>query len=183
MIKFDFASLAQIWSQWVSKERYSSRYMPRNLYVLSFLTVFSLQILPSLNILEGSLGFPISLLLYYSTPLVSRLILILAPLGLKIIYFVFPTLTAILLALNQFPNFWISRLTLSMSKGRSVSESKPAVSSAYNTVSRLVAKCRSLMKHRNRMGPRMLPCNTEMLIALFVDFTPEISVNWVLFDK
>ena len=119
----------------------------------------------------------------YFVAIVSRLILILAPLGLKIIYFVFPTLTAILLALNQFPNFWISRLTLSMSRGRSVSESKPAVSSAYNTVRRLVAKCRSLMKHRNRMGPRMLPCNTEMLIALFVDFTPEISVNWVLFDK
>ena len=74
----------------------------------------------------------------YFVAIVSRLILILAPLGLKIIYFVFPTLTAILLALNQFPNFWISRLTLSMSRGRSVSESKPAVSSAYNTVSKLV---------------------------------------------
>ena len=98
-----------------------------------------LQILPSLNILDGSLGLP-SLLLLKSTPLVSKLILIFVPLGLNIMYFVIPTFTAILLALNQLASFCISRLTLSMRRERSVSESKPAVSSAYSTVRRLVAR-------------------------------------------
>ena len=85
------------------------------------------------------------------------------------IYLVLETFTVILLALNQFASFWISRLTLSMSKVRSWSESIPTVSSAKSKVSRLVDRCKSFMKHRKRIGPKMLPCSTEMSIIFSED--------------
>ena len=60
--------------------------------------------------------------------------------------------------------------------GRSVSESRTAVSSANSRVSNHVARWRSLMKQRNKIGPKILPYNTEMSIGCEVDVAPLISV-------
>ena len=120
------------------------------------MSAWSLHILPILNTLQGSLGDPISLLLY-KTPLLSRSTEIFESFGQKIIYFVLETFTAILFALNQLASFWISMFTLSIRVARSWSESSPTVSSAKSSVSRLVDKCKSFMKHKNSIGPRILP--------------------------
>ena len=141
--------------QWASKERYSSSRIPRNLYVLSFLSAWSLHILPNLNTLQGSLGDPISLLLY-KTPLLSRSTEIFEPFGRKIIYFVLETFTAILFALNQLASFCISTFTLSI-RVASLDHGQSQVLQCCQQKVVLVDKFKSFMKHKNSIGPRILP--------------------------
>ena len=64
--------------------------------------------------------------------------LIFTPFGLKIIYLVLLTFTAILLTLNQLASFFISTLTLSISSFKFDPDLSPAVSSANNRVKRSV---------------------------------------------
>ena len=116
-------------------------------------------------------------------PLSSKLMGIFWPLGLNSIYFVFPTFTDILLARNQLAIFWSSELILFIRDGRSVSESTTAVSSANRKVRSRVARWRSLIKQRNRMGPKILPCNTDMSIGSSVDLDPLISVYCILLER
>ena len=156
--------------------------MPRNLYVRSLMSGCSLCMRPSLVMLVGSWMSSGSLLLYVM-PSVFRLILMLVPLGLKIMYFVFDTFTAMRLVLNQMASFCISLLTLFISVGRSESESSPAVSSANSSVSRSVARWRSFIKHRKRMGPNILPWSTEMSIGLVVELVPSISTYYCLLSR
>ncbi len=63
----------------------------------------------------------------------------------------------ILLAMNQWESLVSSFCTRVMTEGRSESESKPVVSSAKSIVSKSVALGRSLIKQRNRMGPKHVP--------------------------
>ena len=70
--------------------------------------------------------------------------------------------TAILFARNQLAIFWISIFTWDMRLARLESAAVHEVSSAKRNDKRLVARGRSLIKHKNKMGPRMVPCNTEM---------------------
>ena len=116
-------------------------------------------------------------------PLSSKLTGIFCPLGLKSINLVFPTFMDILLARNQFAIFWSSVLILEIRAGKSVSESTTAVSSANRKVSSIVARWRSLIKQRNRMGPKMLPCSTDMSIGSSVDLDPLISVYYILLER
>ena len=100
-------------------------------------------------------------------------------------YFVFVlTLIAILLLQNQSASFVSSVLTLVKSAGRLESESSPVVSSANKTVKRSVALGRSLMKHKNRMGPSEVPWNTDSASrSCESERQPLISTFCVLFDK
>jgi hypothetical protein len=79
----------------------------------------------------------------------------------NMIYLVLLMLRAILLLWNQIAIFLSSVLTLVISVCKSESESSPVVSSAYRTENSSVALGKSLIKHRNRMGPREVPCNTD----------------------
>ena len=117
------------------------------------------------------------------TPFNSRSTAIFEPLSRNMIYLVFDTLTAILLARNQLASFCISELTLSISTARSWSESIPAVSSAKSRVRRVVHRCKSLIKHRKRIGPNILPCRTEMSISFSEDLNPPMSVYWYLSER
>ena len=47
---------------------------------------------------------------------------------------------------------------------------------AWVTVKSQVATWRSLMKQRNKIGPRILPWSTDISIAFSVDLEPFISV-------
>ena len=62
----------------------------------------------------------------------------------------------------------------------SVSESSPIVSSAKRSVSMSVDRWRSLIKHKNKMGPSMLPCSTEMSISRGRDMCPSMSTHCCL---
>ena len=86
------------------------------------------------------------------------------------------TLTDILFARNQLAIFCNSVLTLIIKVGRSESESTTAVSSAKRRIKSQVATWRSLMKQRNKIGPRILPWSTDISIAFSVDLEPFISV-------
>ena len=90
-------------------------------------------------------------------------------------YLVLLTFTAILLALNQFASLLTSIFTSLISVLISWLDFKPAESSANSKVNRLVTRCKSLMKHKNNIGPKILPCSTEILIDFSLDKWPFMS--------
>ena len=63
-----------------------------------------------------------------------------------------------------------------MSSSKLKPDFNPAVSSANKRVSKLVIVGRSLIKHRNNNGPRMLPWSTDMSIDISLDKCPLISI-------
>jgi hypothetical protein len=89
--------------------------------------------------------------------------------------FVFETFTAILLARNQRAIFLSSELTCENRSARLLLQARPAVSSANISLNSLDALYRSLMYIRNRMGPNILPCITDILKVDAVDKWPSIS--------
>ena len=66
---------------------------------------------------------------------------------------------------------------------RSASEAITEVSSANSRVKSHVAKCKSLIKQRNSMGPKMLPYSTDISMGSSMDLELPISVNWDLPDR
>ena len=72
---------------------------------------------------------------------------------------------------------------MGMRVSRLAPDAMTAVSSAKSRVNSQVARWRSLIKQRNRMGPNMLPCSTEMSIVSSGDLQPLTSVNCDLPDK
>ncbi len=80
----------------------------------------------------------------------------------KIIYLVLIVLVAILFALNHTAILFISALTLVIRLSKFSSASRQQVSSANISVNKSVELNKSFMKHKNRIGPRILPCRTEM---------------------
>ncbi len=94
-------------------------------------------------------------------------------------YLVLLTLRDILLAVNQCESFVSSERVRASNIGRSESESKPVVSSAYSSV----ALGRSLIKHRKRMGPRQVPWNTDMLSSWLSERVLLTSTFCVLLDR
>ncbi len=105
------------------------------------------------------------------------------PLFLKIIYLVFKTFTASLLTLNQMAILFSSMLTSFIKLLRFFPDFKADVSSANISVSRFVVVHRSLIKHRNNIGPSILPCNTEMFKLFSSEKVPLMSTNCFLSDK
>jgi hypothetical protein len=97
------------------------------------------------------------------------------PFGLKIIHFVLLTLTAILLALNHIDSFWSSLFALLISGCSSGPDRRQAVSSAKSKASISLQLGRSLMKHKNRIGPKMLPCKINIVRVSIPDSLPSIS--------
>ena len=87
-------------------------------------------------------------------------------------YLVLLVFSDILFALNQAAIFVSSKLGLPKRVLRSVSESSPVVSSAYSMVSSSVERGRSFMKQEKRVGPRMVPWNTDMFRSLLSESTP-----------
>jgi hypothetical protein len=93
---------------------------------------------------------------------------------------VFEMFTAILFARNQLAIFWISIFTWDMRLARLESAAVHEVSSAKRNDKRLVARGRSLIKHKNRIGPRIVPWSTEMSKFFDSDRWPFISTYCVL---
>ena len=70
-----------------------------------------------------------------------------------------------------------------MCLGRSESAAVQDVSSENKNDKSSVARGRSFMKQRKRMGPRMVPCKTDISRFFESEIFPLISTLWVLFDK
>jgi hypothetical protein len=68
-----------------------------------------------------------------------------------------------------------SELTLVIRVARSASESSPVVSSAYKILNSSVAFGRSFIKHRKRVGPRIVPWKTDISRFLLSERVPLIS--------
>ncbi len=98
-------------------------------------------------------------------------------------YLVLLTLRDILLAVNQCESFVSFERVRASNVGRSESESKPVVSSAYRIASSSVALGRSLIKHRKRMGPRQVPWKTDMLSSWLSERVVLTSTVCVLLDR
>jgi hypothetical protein len=96
---------------------------------------------------------------------------------------VLDVLSHILFALNHIANFCISELNLSMSCGRDGPDVNPVVSSANRKDFSSVDRGRSLIYIKNRIGPRILPCSTEILMLHGSDRLPSMSTTWVLLFK
>lgn len=75
----------------------------------------------------------------------------------KMMYLVLLVFSDILLDWNQSASLCSSVRIRAIKVGRSASESRPVVSSAYSIVVRSVAFGRSFMKHRKSIGPRHVP--------------------------
>ena len=164
---------------WWWKVRCSSRRIPSNLYEREDGSVWLLWTRSSSQARFGSNGEEGSLL--------SNIIFLpsrstFLPRVWKIMNLVLLTFTAILLVRNHCAHFFNSILTLSMSSGRFFPALSPWVSSANMKVSSSEEKGKSSMYTRNRIGPRMLPCRTEMSIFCSDDLWPSISVNCFLSD-
>ena len=99
------------------------------------------------------------------------------PLVWKRINLFFDTLTAILFDLSQFAIFCSSLFTWATHSGRFALHAKTAVSSANKKEDNNVEFGKSLIKHKNKIGPSILPvpCSTEISIFLVSDKKPFIS--------
>jgi hypothetical protein len=75
--------------------------------------------------------------------------------------------TARVLVLNYTAIIFISSLTVGISVLRSVPNLRVKVSSANIRVKREVTLFKSLIKHKNKIGPRMLPSRINILTFLF----------------
>ncbi len=84
-------------------------------------------------------------------------------------------LTASLFARNQIAILLISAFIIVESSSKSSPDCYEKVSSANINVRSSVTLYRSLMKHRNKMGPSTLPCKTEIFSFLDLDILPFIS--------
>ena len=67
--------------------------------------------------------------------------------------------------------------------GRLESDAVQEVSSAKRNDRRSVDRGRSLIKQRKRIGPRMVPCSTDIASFCESERLPFISTCWVLSDK
>ena len=91
--------------------------------------------------------------------------------------------TAILFVRNHWAHFFNSRLTLSISSGRFLPALSPSVSSANMKVSSSEEKGRSSMYTRKSIGPRILPCITDISMSSCLDLQPFTSTICLLSDK
>ena len=90
-------------------------------------------------------------------------------------YLVLDVFTISLFARNHFAQLASSVLTVSIRVDRFFPKARPWVSSAKRNVRSADALGRSFMKHRKSMGPKMVPCSTEISIVSGSESTPSMS--------